>query len=163
MLLPSRLEQLETNLDTAYRKYEFKRGKLLTAVDDDQQFKIREDLAGLSIQIAEMESDWAAQMAPIAEKMELRNQEAEPLVGEWLQATENAIRSYPGNAAALEELNQLLKELQTGKAASAKLKITLPIVPLLVHYEMELDTESTLNQLWRKTRAFFNREAVNNP
>ncbi len=58
MLLPSRFEQLEENLDTAYRKYEFKRGKLLTAVDDDQQFKLREDMVALSKNIATMESVW---------------------------------------------------------------------------------------------------------
>jgi len=163
MLLPSRLEQLEINLDTAYRKYEFKREKLLLAVDDDQEFKLHEDLAALSKQIAEMESDWATQISPIAQKMELSNQEAEPLVGEWIQATETEIQRCQDNDAVLEKLTELLMELQTGKAASAKLKITLPIVPLLVNYEMELDTESTLIQLWRKTRAFFKQEVVKNP
>lgn len=163
MLLPSRLEQLEINLDTAYRKYEFKRGKLLRAVDDDQEFKLHEDLAALSRQIAAMESDWATQISPIAQKMELSSQEAEPLVGEWIHATEKAMQRCQGDAPVLEKLTRLLTELQTGKAASAKLKITLPIVPLLVNYEMELDTESTLSQLWRKTRAFFTQEAAKNP
>lgn len=168
MRLPSRFEQLEENLDTAYRKYEFKRGKLLTAVDDDQQFKLREDMVALSKEIATMETDLASLIDSLTDAIELNNDTAEPLVGEWLQATEKTIQLYQGgtdqnNTELVAKLDQLLTELQTGKAASAKLKITLPIIPLLVSYDLELDSESTLLQLWRKTRNFFKQEVVNNP
>ena len=163
MLLPSRLEQLEINLEKAYRLYEQYRGDLLDSYHHKQKASIQSDMAELSKQIAAMESDWATQISPIAQTMELSNQEAEPLVGEWIQATEKAIQRCQNDAAVLDKLTELLTELQTGKAASAKLKITFPIVPLLVNYEMELDTESTLIQLWRKTRAFFKQEVVKNP
>jgi hypothetical protein len=155
MPLPTRLETLEHNLDTAYWQYEQYRGDLNTTYDHEKKAAIKLSMAEKSKQIAEMERDWVALTSGNTVALDISDQEAEPLVGEWLHSTDQAIQHYEGNAQVLEKLNKIHAELQAGKAASAKLKVLLPIVPSLIHYELELDTESTLLQLWRKTRALF--------
>ena len=61
-------------------------------------------------------------------------------------------------AEVLETLHELEAKLKApGKAATAKLRITLPVVPLLVSYILELDSESALMQTWRKVKALFKK------
>ena len=38
----------------------------------------------------------------------------------------------------------------TDKAAAAKLKVSLPIIPLIASYEMEMDTEAVVVNVWRR-------------
>lgn len=55
----------------------------------------------------------------------------------------------------LQEIQEKLKEPK--KAATAKLRITLPIIPLLASYILELDIESTLVQTWWKVKELFKK------
>jgi len=55
----------------------------------------------------------------------------------------------------LEEIKQKLNE--PGKSAAAKLKVTLPIIPMVASYDLELDTENFLVNVWHKTRDLFQR------
>lgn len=58
----------------------------------------------------------------------------------------------------LENLDEIRKKLkEPGKAATAKLRVTLPIIPLLASYIFELDMESTLVQTWMKLKSLFKR------
>lgn len=59
--------------------------------------------------------------------------------------------------AKLDDLETKLNE--PSKAAAAKLKVSLPIVPTLISYEMELDTEATLGQVWRRITGLFRKAA----
>ena len=64
--------------------------------------------------------------------------------------------NWPADVLAkLDDLEAKLDE--PGKAAAAKLKLSLPIVPLLASYDFELDTESTLVQVWRKITGLFRK------
>lgn len=61
-----------------------------------------------------------------------------------------------------KQLNLILTEIQAqNKSAVAKLKVALPIIPLIASYELELDTESFLGELWRKIRGVLQRGASN--
>ncbi len=57
--------------------------------------------------------------------------------------------------AKLSELEDILN--QPKQAAAAKLKVSLPIVPLLVSYDLELDSESTVVQVWHKITGMFRK------
>ena len=39
--------------------------------------------------------------------------------------------------------------------AAAKLMVSLPIIPLIASYEMEIDTEATLVNVWRRVKSLF--------
>ncbi len=54
-----------------------------------------------------------------------------------------------------DKLIEMLTNIQNklddpGKAATAKLKIALPIIPALASYEMDLDTEAFIVKIWEK-------------
>lgn len=72
------------------------------------------------------------------------------------------IQSEPNDLARqLENIKEKLNE--PGKAASAKLKIVLPIIPLIASYELELDTESCLIQSCGKIRSLlFGKKEMEN-
>ncbi|MCB8762865.1 hypothetical protein LJE14_02800 [Planktothrix agardhii 1808] len=60
------------------------------------------------------------------------------------------------------ELISLLQEIRTkldegDKAASAKLKVALPLIPLLVSYELEMDTEAFMYKVWKSIKAKIRR------
>ena len=59
-----------------------------------------------------------------------------------------------------EEITRLLADIRRklddpGRVAAAKLKLTLPIIPLLVSYEMQTDTEGVLVSVWRRMKSLF--------
>ena len=43
------------------------------------------------------------------------------------------------------------------KAASAKLKVTLPLIPLLASYELEMDTEALMYKTWKAVKRLVRR------
>lgn len=57
--------------------------------------------------------------------------------------------------ATLSDIKAKLDEPK--QAAAAKLKVSLPIVPLLISYDLELDTESTVVQVWHKITGLFRK------
>jgi antirestriction protein ArdC len=64
------------------------------------------------------------------------------------------------NASYPNELKSLLLDIQQkldepGKTAAAKLKVVLPIIPLIASYELELDTEGLMFQVWQRLKMLF--------
>ena len=60
------------------------------------------------------------------------------------------------------ELMSLLQEIRTkldegDKAASAKLKVALPLIPLLASYELEMDTEAMMYKTWESLKKIVRR------
>ncbi len=95
---------------------------------------------------------------------EIAIQDAEVIEGEIVTAIE-AIERLPVQNRA-DEAMQLLREIhlklnEPGKTAAGKLKVALPLLPTIVSYEMELDTESALVTAWRKLVGLFKRSARN--
>jgi hypothetical protein len=61
-----------------------------------------------------------------------------------------------------EKLDIILQEIKAqNKSAAAKLKVALPIVPLMANYELELDTENFFGELWGKIRGLLKKKANN--
>lgn len=56
------------------------------------------------------------------------------------------------------ELIPLLQEIRAkldegDKAASAKLKVALPLIPVIASYELEMDTEALMYKVWKSIKA----------
>jgi hypothetical protein len=61
--------------------------------------------------------------------------------------------------ALLNKLDQIINDPDPGKTAQAKLKLALPIIPLLASYELEMDTEAFLVNVWRGIKSMVRRKA----
>lgn len=84
--------------------------------------------------------------------------EAEETLAEVVQVVEH-IEVLPPETYPREML-ELLREIrekldEPGKTAAAKLKVALPIIPMLASYEMEMDTEATLIRVWQQVKSLF--------
>ena len=161
-----RLEQLEELLDIQYVKlHEYEKELATSSGPEKISFKLRIKME-IVPELEKNEQEYAELLAEGADVDAIAEDEAAPIVAELLTATSDLERYR--QAMAPEEMLQLLNEIcaklkEPGTSAAAKLKVTLPIIPLLVSYELELDTENFLKNVWNKTRSLFRRAIPRNP
>jgi len=91
----------------------------------------------------------------------ISNQEAETQLAKVEQAVESMER-IPQTAEYPPQLIRLLQDIRAkldegDKAASAKLKVTLPLIPLLASYELEMDTEGVMYKTWKAIKGLARR------
>ena len=156
-----RLRQLEILLDLEQEKlFEFER-ELTLAAGADQRVAIRQRIKhDISPRLREYGDEYAALLAGETPEEAISDAEAEPIVAE-LQDAAGRVEEYR-QAHAPQEMIRLLEEINAtlnkpGGKAGAKLKLSLPIIPALASYEIELDTKGVLMSVWRKTRELFGR------
>jgi hypothetical protein len=87
--------------------------------------------------------------------------EAAAVTTELVQAVQ-CVENLPDSNRP-DEITKALAEIKQkldvpGKVAAAKLKVSLPIIPLIASYEMEMNTEATLTVLWRRIKSLFGGE-----
>lgn len=150
-----RLQDLERNLQILYEKLgEFEQELLITA-HAPTKFELRQRIKReISPDIRRYE----------AEYWELYPQEAIVISDEeaatQLVRVEQAVEAIEQNTQAEypPELIKLLEDIRTkldegDKAAAAKLKVALPLIPLLASYELEMDTEAFMYKVWKSIKA----------
>jgi hypothetical protein len=154
-----RVSQLEELIDIEYEKlHEFEKAISL-ADGPSQKIALRQQIKReLTPRLRKLEKEYADSVATSNQVAALSEPEAEVLLAEIAGAVREANRKT--HTQAPEEMLRLLAEIRNkldepGKSASAKLKLSLPIIPLISSYEMELDTEGLLTGVWRKLRNAF--------
>lgn len=85
-------------------------------------------------------------------------EEARLIVAELVEMTDN---EPAGLATEIkDQLAQIRQEIQDqSKSATAKLKVALPIIPGLASYELEVDTDKFLGEVWGKVRSLLKKKA----
>lgn len=153
-----RIKHLEELLEIEYEKLgEFEKELAITS-SAPQKFELRQRLKREVLpDLRKHEVEYAQLLAQHADPASIPPQQAEAALAEVRHAVEH-IEQLP--AAPPNEVKQLLTDVRKklddpGKAAAAKLKVTLPLIPLIVSYEMELDTEGFLTQAWRSLKSLF--------
>jgi hypothetical protein len=63
---------------------------------------------------------------------------------------------YPPKLVSLLQ-NIQIKLNDLDKSASAKLKVVLPLIPMIASYELEMDTEGVMYQTWTTIKRLFRR------
>ena len=156
-----RIEKLEELLELQYEKlHEFEKA-LAIADGVSQKISLRQQVKhDLIPELRKYEQEYAELLATGTPLESIPTEEAETIVAELVEATSDIERYRKADAS--EDMLRLLLEIkqkmeEPGKSAAAKLKVTLPIVPLIASYELELDTENFLVKTWRKTRDLFQR------
>ena len=67
-----------------------------------------------------------------------------------------ASSTYPSALISLlEEIRDKLEEQD--KAASAKLKVVIPLIPAIASYELEMETEGLMYEAWKKIKGMIRR------
>ncbi len=75
--------------------------------------------------------------------------EAKPIIEEFEKAAENT--SYQLSDELQQQLSAILQEIRgQNKNSVAKLRVILPIIPMLFNYELELDKEKFWNDTYGK-------------
>jgi hypothetical protein len=154
-----RISQLEELLEIEYEKLGEFRKELAVVAGAPAKFELRQRLKREVLpDIRAHEVEYAELLADQANPASIPAPEAESAVKEVTGAIQQ-IEAVP-MAERPEGLTQLLADVrkkldEPGKIAAAKLKVTLPLIPLIASYEMEMDTEATLTAVWRRLRRLF--------
>jgi hypothetical protein len=154
-----RLAEIEKELELKYETLNSAKKRL--AMTDDIfaktaiQQRIREEVLP---EIRQCEAEYWNLLAQEAgscmvEEVDARNAIVE-VVGEVEQIENQPATNYP------DELMQLLREIrdklnEPGTPAAAKAKLALPLIPGILAYEVELDTENTLRKVWAPIKRVF--------
>jgi hypothetical protein len=156
-----RKQQLRERLEILYEKlHEFEKAVDLSD-GISQKIALRQQLKGdLLPKLRELEHEYAMLLADHISTDAIPEPEADQCVSDLLIATGRVAR-YAESGASKEMLDLLelihRKLDEPEKSAAAKLKLALPILPLIASYELELDTENFIHRTWRSIQALFER------
>ncbi len=160
-----RYEELRQLLDEYYAQLVDFQLELARAEGGGQRVKLRRQIAvDILPKLGSYEDEFAAQLAAGASESSIPTDEAEVIVAELVKVT-STLQEGEGVRDQIRSLAKQLKEQldEPGRSAAAKLKVALPIIPGIARYELELDTENLVNQVWRKARDLFQRAVLQNP
>jgi hypothetical protein len=153
-----RIAHLEELLEIEYEKLGAFEQELAITSSAPAKFELRQRIKReLLPSLRTHETEYAELLAQRTDPTRIPPQQAEASIIEVRQAVEH-IQALP--VAQSQELTRLLTDVrqkldEPGKTAAAKLKVALPIIPLVASYEMELDTENALRTAWRGLKKLF--------
>lgn len=158
-----RLTHLEGLLEIQYEKLSDFQKKLSITASEAERFDLEQRIKSEILpSIRKYEVEYAELLAEEANKVSIPENDAQKVLLQVTQAVERIEHMYAGNLS--DELRNLLMDIREklddpGKIAAAKLKVVLPIIPLLVSYELEIDTESFIVKVLRGVKSLFRGEA----
>lgn len=122
--------------------------KAKVRAEDAQKARIQQQIRDTWTEIRGYEREYVATLSQQVKRQDLPESIAEVVTGEILDAVE-----VLAPLEKQDEVKVLLQEILTklnepGTAASAKLKVVIPIIPNIVSYELEGDTESVVRRLF---------------
>ncbi len=154
-----RLASLESLLELEYQKLDVFRQELTITSNAATKFELKQRIAKEIIpSIQNHEHEYAQLISDEIQPTEIPESEANDL----LQSVKDAVgqMNVAKNDGLSEKILSAIQEIkrkldEPGKMASAKLKVVIPIIPTLISYELETDTESVLLRVWQKVKKLF--------
>ncbi len=154
-----RLADLEGLLELLYEKLgEFERELIVTA-STPAKFELKQKIKREILpNIRRYEAEYW-ELYP-SEAIVIADAEAESQLAQVEQAIESIERipaaEYPSELLPLlQDIRAKLEE--SDKAASAKLKVALPLIPAIASYELEMDTEGFMYKTWKAIKKLVRR------
>ncbi|MGL4500794.1 MAG: hypothetical protein ACRCU2_17125 [Planktothrix sp.] len=154
-----RLKDLQENLDLLYEKLGMFEQELILAANANQKFELKQRIKKEIIpQIERYESDFWVIIAQ-NEGVIFENTD-DQTVTEVLVSLQSAVTAIErvNSSNSSNELMEILRDIKAKlnepeASASAKLKGTIPLIPGLLSYEVDLDTERFIfNKVLQGTR-----------
>jgi len=144
------LDRISDLQDRLERQYSLLKQKEF-ALDTEPQVtkgEVRLLIKQLKQEIVEVEDDYAKRLAQQIKRHDLPESIAETVVGDLVDEIE-MMQPIAKNDEMRSMLQQILDELRKpGISAAAKLKVVIPIIPNILTYEIEGDTESVVRRLF---------------
>ncbi|MFN9760271.1 MAG: hypothetical protein ACK59J_06780 [Pseudanabaena sp.] len=158
--IKQRLTDLECLLEMGYEKLaEHQKESLMTSsanVRYESQMRIKSEIKPL---IREYEQEYWFLLKQFANESDFTESEAQTAIATVVQEVELIqVKQMPNEV--LQKLQQILDKLnEPGIAADAKVKFTLNLIPGILAYEFEIDTENTLRRIFNPIKQLFAIEA----
>lgn len=165
MSVRQRLADLGELLDLLDEKLGEYRKELIINPNPDVQFQLKKRIKREIIpQMRRYEAEYW-ELYP-RDAVFISDEEAETQLAQVEQAVESIERIPP--AEYPPELLSLLQDIRakleaSDKAASAKLKVALPLIPAIASYELEMDTEGFMYKAWKSIKGMIRMEKKNLP
>lgn len=159
-----RLQDVEKLLAKQYKKlFEFQKAAGSTS-SVKEKFDLEEQIEDeIKPTVKKYEKEYGEIIARLDFVTVLTEAEAETSVTEISQAV-TALQVKPENTELVNMVKEIHEKLHAPKqTATAKLKVTIPIIPKLIEYVLEADTESGLMTAWNAIRARISKKAQLNP
>lgn len=153
-----RLSALEELLQLDYGKLSSFEQELTLTSSAPAKFELQTRIQKEVVpKLREHEREYAQLVAAGVRPETMPEAEAAALVDQTLNALEAIDTRVPPSAKpkVLQLAADLRQELQKPGTAAAKLKVSLPIIPLIASYELELQTGGLMVQAWKHVKEFF--------
>lgn len=156
-----RLTDLEELIEINYQKLAKFQKRLDRTASIREEFDIEGDIPKIRKTICDYEVEYWQLLAQEARHCDVPEDDASLAIVEIVPEVE-IIQSQP-SANYPDELIKLLLEIrdklnEPGTPAAAKAKFALSLIPGILSYEVELDTENSLRRLFQPIRQLFRRE-----
>ncbi|MCL2925706.1 MAG: hypothetical protein MGF17_14095 [Trichodesmium sp. MAG_R04] len=151
MFAKKRLVQLEENLEIDYEKLDEFQKELTLSASATQKFELKQRIKrDVLPSIHRNETEYLNLLNQEAGAFDIPEQQASQAIAEITshiaEITTDENKNYPPEVLGI--LREILTILNTsGQSPGAKLKATLPILPPIISYEVEIDTQSSLRKI----------------
>ena len=147
-MIRDRLFALQDNLTDLYEQLSDQE-KALIRVPEEEKTRIRQQIRDVKQEIHNFEQQYCLSWREESSALTVSETEAETQTTSIVQEAEalEAKATYPEEA--MSSLGEILTKLKKpGTPATGKLKAAIPLLPGLVRYEIEVDTERLLRRLF---------------
>ena len=151
MFAKKRLVQLEENLEIDYEKLDEFQKELTLSASATQKFELEQRIKRDVLRsIHRNETEYFNLLNQEAGAFDIPEQQASQAIAEITshiaEITTDENKNYPPEVLGI--LREILTILNTsGQSPGAKLKATLPILPPMISYEVEIHTPSSLRKI----------------
>jgi hypothetical protein len=159
-LLNQRLADLEDLLELYYAKLAVHEQELSITSNPSVSFEAQQRIKrNIMPHIRKYEAEYWSLLRQSANESEIAEPEAQTAIATIVQDAE-IIQTKPMPDEVLQKLQEILNKLnEPGTAAAAKAKFAVNVIPGVLAYEFELDTETTLRQVFRPLKQLFGAAA----
>jgi CheY-like chemotaxis protein len=159
-----RLMQLKDLIQLDYEKLLAFEKELTIAADVGAKFEVRQRIASEILPALQRhETEYADLLASTAPVGAIPEAEAQTLLDQISSAADSLQGEIPDGSPSARALKDLIAQLSKPGTASAKLKLTLPLIPLIASYEITLETAGLMMRAWSGVKILFARAAANPP
>ncbi len=154
--LKQRLADLEDLLERYYAKLVVHEKELSITSSPNVSYEAQERITrDIMPHIRKYEAEYWSLLRQSANESEIAEPEAQTAIATIVQDAE-IIQTKPMPDEVLQKLQEILNKLnEPGTAAAAKAKFAVNVIPGVLAYEFELDTETTLRQVFRPLKQLF--------
>lgn len=150
--------QLEEQISKWQKKLHHYEMALADAEGPRTEWFCKEEIKKIKQKLTQVNTEYAELLQSSASNYIITDGDAQPIVGELVEVVEKNENNQALSAdihANLLKIKEAVLAPET--SAAAKLKVALPIVPLLASYELELDTERFITSVWTSIRRLLSR------